>query len=62
MVVHLDGSPIQFDRLSGKIFNGRFPRTVVQHSLGLLLQAVHKSGIAFAGNNRQDIDILHFIA
>ena len=53
MVVHLDGSPIQFDRLSGKIFNGRFPRTVVQHSLGLLLQAVH---------NRQDIDILHFIA
>ena len=62
MVIHLDSFAIQPDGLAGKICNVRLAWAVIQHCFGLLLQSVYKSCIALAGNNSQDVDILHLIS
>ena len=61
-VIHLDDFAIQPDGLAGKICNVCLAWAVIQHCFGLLLQSVYKSCIALAGNNGQDVDILHLIS
>ena len=61
-VIHFDCFTIKLDGLSNKVVNVCLAGAVIQHGFGLLLQSVHKSCVALAGNNGQDIDILHLIS
>ena len=60
-VIHFDCFAIELDGLSNKVVDVCLAWAAIQHSFGLLLQPVHKSGVALACNNGQDVDILNLL-
>ena len=62
ILINLSGHAVDLDILALKVLAGRSGGTVVQFLLDIALQICHKVLVAFTGNDRKQVDIMHTVA